>query len=82
MLDKNHHYYKSILKKFTLQIIPIGILLLPVDEQIGWIYEESRIVQSAPSQPGEQIFAPVIELHVYELVQSSFEIHRTEHWFP
>jgi hypothetical protein len=40
------------------------------------------MVQPTPDQPAEQIFAPVLGSHVYELVQSSFGIHWTEHWFP
>ena len=38
-----------------------------------------RNAQSFPNQAVEQIFAPVVGLHVYELVQSSLEIHRTTH---
>ncbi len=42
-----------------------------------WCFE-----QSLPDQPGEHIFSPVIELQVYELVQSSFGIHWIEHCLP
>ena len=37
------------------------------------------MLQSSPDQPIEQIFDPVVELHVYELEQSSFGMQRIEH---
>lgn len=39
-------------------------LKLPFSEQSGCTYDKFRNAQSIPYQPGEQILAPVIELHV------------------
>jgi len=52
----------------------------PAVEQFNEIYDVFRMLQSSPDQPIEQIFDPVVELHVYELEQSSFGMQRIEHW--
>ncbi len=54
-------------------------MILPDDKHVEDVFCSEH---SFPYQPGEQIFSPVIESHVYELVQSSFGIHWIEHCLP